>query len=113
MTCFIIIIHPHYVDSDANAGFETGPQCLWSALMAAFEEEDDYPMLHCASEAAEQSRLFLGIIDSAPGATPTTCCTARWAFDIVDDEVVVLGGGVVHVPKDAGLTWKDFDLQMP
>ena len=34
-------------------------------------------------------------------------------LSILDDELVVIGGGEAHVSKDAGLSWRSFDLQMP
>jgi hypothetical protein len=34
-------------------------------------------------------------------------------LDIVGDEFLVIGGGFVHVSKDAGLTWERFDLHLP
>lgn len=48
------------------------------------------------------------LLDRRPTPAPMSA-----GFDIVDDEFVVLGGGFVHVSKDAGLTWRKFDLQMP
>jgi hypothetical protein len=48
------------------------------------------------------------LMDYRPGPVPV-----GWGAQIVGSQLIVARGGSLHVSKDAGLTWQEFDLRLP